>query len=67
MELEQILEFAQLPAMGLLAYLLIRQDNRTSDLFNRMFNLIDRLTQRVEYIETAQGITPLQEKHKNLE
>ena len=67
MELEQILEFAQLPAMGLLAYLLIRQDNRTSDLFNRMFNLIDRLTQRVEYIETAQGITPLQEKHKNRE
>ena len=63
MELEQILEFAQLPAMGLLAYLLIRQDNRTSDLFNRMFNLIDRLTQRVEYIETAQGITP-QEKRK---
>ena len=63
MELEQILEFAQLPAMGLLAYLLIRQDNRTSDLFNRMFNLIDRLTQRVEYIETAQGIMP-QEKRK---
>ena len=63
MEIGDILDAAQLPAMGVLAYLLIRQDNRTSELFTRLFNLIDKLTQRVEYIETAQGIVPKDEKH----
>lgn len=58
MEFREILELAQLPAMGVIVYFLFRLENRSAKTEERVFALIDRLLGRIEFIEKAQGIEP---------
>lgn len=62
MEQVNIIDVLQLPAMGLLAFLLVQSDRRAERFQNRLFDLVDSLTKRIEFMERAQGI----DRHRDM-
>lgn len=51
MSIEQILQIAQLPAMGLLAWLLVRSQQSTEKTLERLLNIIEEQGRKIREIE----------------
>jgi len=52
MDITEILQIAQLPAMGLLAWLLVRSQQSTEKTLDRLLTIIENLNRRIERIES---------------